>query len=62
MSNQISAKDKVSDPYASIDGGTSKTQVEKQKRKRQKASIRVEHCDIIQDEFWTARPYLLSSG
>jgi len=38
----------------------SNTQKEKMKKARQKASIVVEHIDIIKDEFWLRRPWLLS--
>ncbi|MDI1490248.1 MAG: tRNA-His guanylyltransferase [Ramalina farinacea] len=37
----------------------SKTQAEKQRKLRQKATIQKEHVDIIQDAFWEANPYLL---
>jgi len=39
----------------------SKTQSEKDKKKRAKAAIVVEHLDIIKDEFWDRRPWLLSN-
>ncbi|KAJ9151911.1 tRNA(His) guanylyltransferase [Pleurostoma richardsiae] len=39
----------------------SKTQAEKDKKKRAKARIVVEHLDIIKDEFWDRRPWLLSN-
>jgi tRNA(His) guanylyltransferase len=39
----------------------SKTQIEKQRKQKQKAEIVVEHVDIIGDAFWDARPYLLAS-
>lgn len=38
----------------------SKTQREKMKKARQKAEIVVEHIDIIKDDFWKIRPWLLS--
>ena len=37
----------------------SKTQTNKEKKKKQKAVITVEHVDIIGDAFWDARPYIL---
>lgn len=40
----------------------SKTQAEKQRKLRQKATIQKEHVDIIQDAFWEANPYLLLDG
>ncbi|KAK4129420.1 tRNAHis guanylyltransferase [Parathielavia appendiculata] len=39
----------------------SKTQVENDKKRRAKARIVVEHLDIIKDEFWDRRPWLLSN-
>lgn len=38
----------------------SKSQLEKEKKARTKAKIVVEHLDIIKDEFWERRPWLLS--
>ncbi|KAJ4395268.1 tRNA-His guanylyltransferase [Neurospora sp. IMI 360204] len=38
----------------------SKSQVEKERKARTKARIVVEHLDIIRDEFWERRPWLLS--
>jgi tRNA(His) guanylyltransferase len=38
----------------------SKTQAEKERKKRQKARIAVQHVDIIKDDFWQRRPWLLS--
>lgn len=37
----------------------SKTQQEKEKRKKAKARITVLHLDIIRDEFWAQRPWIL---
>lgn len=39
----------------------SKTQAQKERRRQAKATIRVEHIDLIKDGFWDARPWLLSS-
>lgn len=39
----------------------SKTQAEKEKKKRLKARVVIEHLDIIQDEFWNKRPWILSN-
>ncbi|KAL8945298.1 MAG: hypothetical protein Q9211_000174 [Gyalolechia sp. 1 TL-2023] len=36
----------------------SKTQRDKEKKRRPKAEIRLEHMDIIRDDFWAARPWL----
>ncbi|KAL8832790.1 MAG: hypothetical protein Q9191_000062 [Dirinaria sp. TL-2023a] len=37
----------------------SKTQREKERKRRAKACIVVAHCDIIKDDFWNNRPWLL---
>ncbi|KAK2048262.1 tRNAHis guanylyltransferase [Colletotrichum somersetense] len=39
----------------------SKTQAEKDNKKRSKARVVVEHLDIIKDDFWDRRPWLLSN-
>jgi tRNA(His) guanylyltransferase len=39
----------------------SKTQSENDRKRRAKARIVVEHLDIIKDEFWDRRPWLLSN-
>ncbi|KAH8783802.1 tRNAHis guanylyltransferase-like protein Thg1 [Hyaloscypha finlandica] len=39
----------------------SKTQEENDKKRRAKARITVQHVDIIKDEFWERRPWLLSN-
>lgn len=39
----------------------SKTQAEKDKKKRTKARVVIEHLDIIKDEFWDKRPWILSN-
>ncbi|CAK3734364.1 tRNA(His) guanylyltransferase like [Lecanosticta acicola] len=38
----------------------SKSQMEKAKKRKQKATIAVEHVDIIGDGFWEKRPYILA--
>lgn len=38
----------------------SKTQAEKDKKRRSKARVVVEHLDIIKDDFWDRRPWILS--
>jgi tRNA(His) guanylyltransferase len=40
---------------------TSKTQAVKDRGKKRKARITVQHVDIIKDEFWDRRPWLLSN-
>ncbi|KAB8304479.1 hypothetical protein EYC80_003870 [Monilinia laxa] len=39
----------------------SKTQAEKDRKRRAKARITVQHIDVIKDEFWEKRPWLLSN-
>ncbi|RKU48303.1 tRNA-His guanylyltransferase [Coniochaeta pulveracea] len=39
----------------------SKTQAEKEKKLRNKAQVTIQHLDIIKDEFWDRRPWLLSN-
>jgi tRNA(His) guanylyltransferase len=39
----------------------SKTQNENDKKRRAKARIVVEHMDIIKDDFWNRRPWILSN-
>lgn len=41
--------------------GISKTQKEKERKRRSKAEIVVHHTDIIKDDFWNERPWLLGS-
>ena len=44
-----------------VDGEVlSKTQKEKERKKRVKATIVTEHVDLIRDEFWQKRPWLIS--
>lgn len=39
----------------------SRSQAEKDKKKRSKAKVVVEHMDIIKDDFWDRRPWILSN-
>ncbi|PHH67040.1 hypothetical protein CDD81_4435 [Ophiocordyceps australis] len=39
----------------------SKSQAEKEKKRRAKARVVVEHLDIIKDDFWDRRPWILSN-
>jgi tRNA(His) guanylyltransferase len=41
--------------------GQTKSQAEKDRKKRAKARVVCEHVDIIRDEFWLKRPWLLSN-
>ncbi|KAL0264303.1 tRNA-His guanylyltransferase [Diplodia seriata] len=38
----------------------SKTVAEKEKKRRAKATVAVEHVDVIKDDFWLRRPWILS--
>jgi tRNA(His) guanylyltransferase len=38
----------------------SKTAAEKERKKRAKVGVAVQHIDIIQDDFWSRRPWILS--
>ena len=38
----------------------SKSQQEKVRKAKQKAKVVVLHCDVIKDEFWERRPWILS--
>lgn len=42
------------------DVAMTKTQLEKERKRKMKAEVVVEHCDLIQDTFWEARPYILA--
>lgn len=39
----------------------SRKQIEKERKRKQKARIEVEHVDIIGDAFWEKRPYILAA-
>jgi tRNA(His) guanylyltransferase len=39
----------------------SKTQEEKDRKRKAKAKITIQHVDMIKDEFWERRPWLLSN-
>ncbi|CAI4218658.1 unnamed protein product [Parascedosporium putredinis] len=46
--------DRIAEPVVQ-----SKTQAEKDKKKREKTRVLVDHLDIIKDDFWDRRPWLL---
>ncbi|KAI0473826.1 tRNA guanylyltransferase [Xylariaceae sp. FL0804] len=52
----LEAVDEMAEPATQ-----SKTQQEKDKKRRSKARVVVEHLDIIKDDFWERRPWLLSN-
>ncbi|GAB1310258.1 tRNA-His guanylyltransferase [Madurella fahalii] len=54
--NAAAEADNVAEPVQQ-----SKTQTENDKKRRAKARIVVEHLDIIKDDFWDRRPWLLSN-
>ncbi|KAK3723136.1 tRNA-His guanylyltransferase [Vermiconidia calcicola] len=51
--NASTSGGKVADPE-------SRTQMEKERKKKMKARLVLEHVDIIGDAFWDARPYILA--
>ncbi|KAL6171242.1 tRNA-His guanylyltransferase [Exserohilum turcicum] len=52
------AKNQTSDEGRPV--AMSRTQKEKDRKKRSKATVLMEHVDIIKDEFWVRRPWILS--
>ena len=52
----------VATPAGSAGDGAefSRTQKEKERKRRMKAEIITQHTDFIKDEFWEQRPWLLS--
>jgi tRNA(His) guanylyltransferase len=50
------AADDIAEPV-----NKTKTQDENDKKRRAKARVLVEHLDIIKDDFWDRRPWLLSN-
>ncbi|KAI9837033.1 MAG: Glucose-responsive transcription factor [Sarea resinae] len=49
------------DAAAADQSGLSKTQQERDRKRRAKAHIVVQHLDIIRDDFWERRPWILSN-
>ena len=47
---------------ADHDPETSRTQRDRERKRRSKANTAVEHTDIIKDDFWEQRPWLISEG
>lgn len=43
------------------DNKASRTQQDKLRKLRRKAKVMVEHVDIIKDDFWERRPWILSN-
>ena len=62
--NAVQYRQEVPDPAAlavikNSEVEISKTQKEKERKRRSKAEIVVQHTDIIKDDFWEQRPWLL---
>jgi tRNA(His) guanylyltransferase len=38
----------------------SKTATERERKSKSKAQIAIEHIDIIKDDFWKSRPWILT--
>ncbi|KAG9200693.1 tRNA-His guanylyltransferase [Epicoccum nigrum] len=55
-----SGKDQAQDSTVGRPAQMSRTQKEKDRKKRNKANIITEHVDLIKDEFWEKRPWILS--
>ncbi|MCJ1257109.1 tRNA-His guanylyltransferase [Lignoscripta atroalba] len=51
--------DEVADENEGLGGMASKTQKAKNRKKRAKATIVIEHIDLIKDDFWSTRTWLL---
>jgi tRNA(His) guanylyltransferase len=59
------AYDDVADKVGDEGGGKaadveSNTQIEKERKRKMKARIAVEHVDVIGDGFWDSKPYILA--
>ena len=52
--------DRAEAPPPNEEAPRSKTAAEKERKRRQKAAIAVQHVDLIKDEFWNRRPWILS--
>lgn len=51
----------ITDEASNEERELSKTQADKDRKRRAKARLTVQHVDIIKDEFWDQRPWLLSN-
>jgi hypothetical protein len=40
----------------------STTASQKERKAKSKAGVTIEHLDIIKDDFWNARPWILTGG
>ena len=55
-----SGKDQAQESSGGRPAQMSRTQKEKDRKKRNKAKVITEHVDLIKDEFWEKRPWILS--
>lgn len=53
-------EEKVGESGGKDAGPKSRTQMERERKRKMKAEVVVEHVDLIQDGFWEARPYILA--
>ncbi|KAH8432244.1 tRNA guanylyltransferase [Aspergillus melleus] len=56
----VKAKTSAEEEPAPVQEQVSKTQQEKLRKLRRKAQVVIDHVDIIKDEFWERRPWILS--
>ncbi|KAH0565802.1 DNA-directed RNA polymerase II subunit rpb1 [Trichoglossum hirsutum] len=62
VSAAVQARDEPDDEWGTgMPEEKSKTQGEREKKRRAKARVTVHHVDIIRDDFWEKRPWLLSN-
>lgn len=57
LAQAVEAVDDIAEPSSA----QSRTQEANDRKRRAKARILVEHMDIIRDDFWERRPWLLSN-
>lgn len=55
------SKVRTNSPISISGEDISRTQREKAQKLRRKAKVVVEHVDIIKDDFWNRRPWILSN-
>ena len=58
----VGSENIIATPPGSAGDGeeVSRTQKEKERKRRMKAEVVTQHTDFIKDEFWQQRPWLLS--
>jgi tRNA(His) guanylyltransferase len=52
--------DEKAECFTDVAAAMTKSQLEKERKRKMKAEVVVEHCGLIQDAFWEARPYILA--